>query len=121
MNLSQAYPITNQSDIGNSFQLAPPSLTVLLPQPSTIAHARTASDDLNLAYFSNYFKLYHFDPFESLHSTQQFLQLRRRIRLLITILHNYRRIERQAPLASFLALHGARARHDDGARGNLER
>src|SRR5438477_10692317 len=59
MNLGQAYPTTNKSNVGNSLQLTPSPHAILFPQPSAIAHARTGSDCLNLAYFSNYFKFDH--------------------------------------------------------------
>src|SRR2546421_1967674 len=59
MNLSQAYPTTNKSNVGSSLRLAPSPHAILFSQPSASAHAWSGSDCLNLAYFSNYFKFDH--------------------------------------------------------------
>src|SRR2546421_2247563 len=59
MNLSQAYPTTNKSNVGSSLRLAPSPHAILFSQPSASAHTWSSSDCLNLAYFSNYFKFDH--------------------------------------------------------------
>src|SRR5438128_6394150 len=119
MNLGQAYPTTNKSNVGNSLQLAPTPPGRIV-SATEIAHAWSGSDCLNLAYFSNYFK---FDDANSQlsRSPQRLLQLRRRICLFIAILNDYRSVKRQSPFAAFFRLNSPRTGHNHSACGDFDR
>src|ERR1044072_214344 len=54
-------------------------------------------------------------------STQVVFHLHGAVGLLVAVLDDDRRVEREVPLAAAFGRHRARAGHDDRARGNLKR